>query len=360
MFTEEILVKLGFDKAQLTNGFKKASQEARDFAKGTIDGLKEVKGALHLLNLTMIGFALVDHLQEWIEKAKDIGHFWGVFATGGMRALNLETEINSTLEHRRELLKQITPQVLEGDTNVKKAERGEQLDIADQPGKVKLLKGEDTKQAEEMRKLLAEQSKLEFDIEKKHKAGLDTMAEDLELAKVRLNLQRVEIELIKTQHDLKKEDLKLAQEEDEVRQKIAERNAQLAKDGLEDMRKTIDAEHAAFEAQSRLDVAQGDRSLLSLDDLAALNPRQFRRGSDAQEDIYDARRVKELESMARDLSFDPEERKGFVSQADEIRKGIVNLRSEDKFPLKTLEDHAAATRKVLEDFETNGMPVRDE
>lgn len=361
MFAEEILIKLGLDKKSLTSGLKEAKQNVSDFANNTKDSLKDVKAGLKDIKLAMIGFMVIDKVDDWIKKTKEVADFWGTFSTGGMKAIQIEASANGLLEKRNQLLSQLRKENSsreEGQKNVDKENREDQLKILDQPDKVSFLRTEDNANSKKLTQLKMEQSSLEFEISERRKKGRDTLVQDISLSKVLMEIQKAELAVIKSQNELKKEDIKLSEQRDEISKRIADRNAKLAKENLESVKRTVEASHDAEKARKALAEAKQDRTQLSLDDLANMDPRQYR--GDARDDIFDAREVQRLEADAKDIGLSDEERKYDSDRALEMRKGIKNLRSTEKDPLNTLEAHAKSTAETLKKFENEGIPIKDD
>lgn len=353
---------MGLDKTQVTSGLKIAQQNVADFAQGTKDSLKDVKAGLKDIKLLMIGFMLIDKMDEWIKKTKEVSSFWGTYTAGGMAALNLEQRLNGEIEVRKQKLAQLKKDMIEFESEQKTLQKEileDQLKSADQTRKVSLLRKEDTDTTNRMVELLKKRSTLEFEIANLHKNGRDTLDKDVALSRVIIDLTKAEMDLIKSQNALKKEDLKLSQEKDEITKRIADRDAALAKQQLDSMKKTIDARTAFLSAAKSLGEAKDSRVKLSLEDLANMDARQFRRGSDARADVLDAQEVMNLEAEAKNPAYDLDYRNSLSERALELRKGITNLRDTDKNPLKTLEEAAHTTAKTLEKFENEGIPVRD-
>ena len=77
-----------------------------------------------------------------------------------------------------------------------------------------------------------------------------------------------------------------------------------------------------------------------------MNPNQFKRGSFAYNDIFDARRVTDLENRARNLNTPFAERNRLLSEADKIRSGIRNLTSSERDPFKSLQEQLDAAKET--------------
>lgn len=95
--------------------------------------------------------------------------------------------------------------------------------------------------------------------------------------------------------------------------------------------------------RSKADLAseKSDRGKYTLEELASVNPFQFRRGSFARNDIFNARRVQNLEGQAKNLNLTPDQRNNLLSEADKLRGGIGNLKDSERFPFKKMEESLA-------------------
>lgn len=333
----------------MMGGLKSASAAVKDFASGTEDKLKDVKHAFKAVTMVGIGFALIDHAQEFADKLVSIGSFWADFVKGGASFVHTMDNINARADAIANKLRDIGKnlkgaEASEAETkNVKRDTEFGALETAQE--KKVYLENEVLKLAHERQKIDKEQMPLERRLEelKKYHRALDADSAK-RLAELREQSAKNTLEIVKKEKETK-----------EVERDIEKRRAK----EIEESEKGAFKAYQDFKKASKdLETSQKDRTQFSLKDLASMNPRQFRKGSDAREDIYDAQLVQDLEASAHDLSYDKADRDDFIRQADEVRKRIVNLRSDEKNPMGSLQENTKKAAEILDMFSKEGISVK--
>jgi hypothetical protein len=314
----------------------------------------------------MIGMVLADDLEKWIDKAKEIGEFWGTFSVGGLKAVDLMEVLKSKAVAVAKAFRGAAKALTEGDKareDTKKVNRDDKFEsLETNKDKSDFLLKEQVQLYEKQAEIDKERIPLEQKLQSLKASGRHLEAEDLK------KLQELRAKSAQSDLDIAKKQAEIDRVNREEKKKIAEEAAARAKQAAEESKRQA---KAAFDAYR--DFASAGKSLtdaraksleegthVSLQDLANMDFRQFRKGSDAREDILDSQEVVNLQGMAKDISYSPEERADFYNRAEQIKKGIVNLRDSDKNPFKQLEDHAKRSADALDGFAKDGIPIKDE
>lgn len=199
--------------------------------------------------------------------------------------------------------------------------------------------------------------------------AIDNQRRDIEaMVPLLLKLDKLNKDRIKDEETLAKRIERLRKEESEYAEQLedktddqirADRNLLNAKIGLLQKQKELqDANNKAVQLETTyrekgaaiqqriaaqlagLNQAKGDRSKFTLAELAEGNPVGVVSDT-VREDIFKAREVRRLENLGEEnrLRFgDSETASKLFGQADEIRKTITSLRTDERFPFKGMED----------------------
>lgn len=199
--------------------------------------------------------------------------------------------------------------------------------------------------------------------------AIDNQVRDLEaMAPLLEKLNKLNQDRVKSEETLTKQIERLRKEEADYSAKLegktddqirADRNLLNAKIGLLQKQKELqDANNKAVQLETTyrekgaliqqriaeklagLNQAKGDRSKFTLAELAEGNPGGVVNDT-VRQDIFKAREVRRLENLGEEnrLRFgDSETASKLFGQADEIRKTITSLRTDERFPFKGMED----------------------
>jgi len=364
MYSEEILVKLGIDKSGLSNGLKQSTADVAAFKSSTISQLREIKHEMKDLKLIAAGgglFTIGLHLAtEAYDKVSELINSAATAAETLMQ--NMDAVRSKTLDIVASIRKTRQAEDSPSEQLVSESDTNERLQREEQAARIrynlkKLEAAEQIKIEEEARK----QAELDMEIarrggnystqsqEKAYQAAKKVKDLDAELAnllnerlKATQNIEESNKRIADLQTKIQAEDQKQREED---RKRAGDAVISQAKSELE-IAKQVTAERAtqlslvakSAELHAKQSNIIAEKTNFTVAELAKMDPRRVNKGSDLYDDIFDAKRIQQLESDAKDPTLSQEDRVAAFKESRKLRKGLVNATPSEISPDAELDN----------------------